>query len=346
MSTPGSAPRTPVSALGERGLIDRIRDRLPTPAAGVLVGIGDDAAVFEPERGALQILTTDALVEGIHFDRRFSSPADIGYKALAVNASDVAAMGGRPTHALVSLMLPDNLPVCDVDGLIDGLAELARVARVSVIGGNVTRSPGPLVVDVTLAGTVRRRRVLTRSGGRPGQALYVTGALGAGSAGLGWLQAHASDPSDVPDDAELAECVRRYRRPVPRGRVGGILGGTRAAAVCMDLSDGLGDAVRQVAERSGTGARLETARLPVAAGARRWFESRGLDPVVAAVSGGDDYELLFAVDGRRRGRLRTVLQQARGVPVTRIGELTADPGLYLVRPDGGTVDLPRGFAHF
>jgi thiamine-monophosphate kinase len=345
LSTPGSAQGPLVSDLGERGLIERIRARVPPPPGSLLVGIGDDAAVVEPARGALQVLTTDAFVEGVHFDRSFSSAADIGFKALAVNASDVAAMGGSPSLALLSLMLPERTPVADVDGILDGLLEMAALGGIALAGGNITRSPGPLIVDVALLGAVRRRRVLTRQGGRPGDGIYVSGTLGAGAAGLDWLRAHGRQPADVPDDAELAACVQRYRRPEPRVRLGGLLGRTRAASACMDLSDGLADAVRQVAAASRTGARIDAAQLPVAAGARRWFEARGADPVRAALSGGDDYELLFSVPARGRGRLRTVVGQARGVTITRIGELTADRGL-VVTLDGVAEDLPSGFSHF
>lgn len=345
MNTPGSARGPFVSDIGERGLIERIRSKVPPPPSSLLVAIGDDAAVFEPERGALQVLTTDALIEGVHFDRRFSTPSDIGYKALAVNASDIAAMGASPTLALLSLMLPESTPLADVDGILDGLLEMAAAAGIALVGGNIARSPGPLVVDVSLAGAVRRRRVLTRSAGRAGDAVYVSGTLGAGVAGLAWLRAHAQGPSDVPDDADLAGCVRRYRRPEPRVRLGALLGRTRAAATCMDLSDGLADAITQVARASGTGAVIDAARVPVAAGARRWFEQQGLDAATSALAGGDDYEMLFTVPARARGRLRTVLQQARGLAISRIGELTADPALSL-RRDGASTPIPSGFSHF
>lgn len=356
MSTPGSGAPTLVSELGERGVIERIRRRLPQPPPHLLVGVGDDAAVVEPERGELELLTTDALVEGIHFDRRFSSSADVGYKALAVNASDIAAMGGTPRLALLSLMLPEPFPLRDLDGLLDGLLAMAASGGIAVAGGNITRSPGPLIVDVTLTGSCRRRKVLMRAGGRPGDALYVTGTIGAGAAGLGWLRANTTTSTDAPEDGwppegfapgdeALAECVRRHQRPEARLRVGALLGRTRAASACMDLSDGLADAVAQVAEASGTGARIDAATLPIHEGARCWFQSRREDPISAAVAGGDDYELLFAASPRMRGRLRGVIREARGVPVTCIGALTAEPGIALVR-NGRPEPLPRGFVHF
>ena len=351
-STPASGPSTGLGAgpstqlgAGERALIDEIRARVGAPPPWLTVGIGDDAAVVKPERGALELLTTDAVVEGIHFDRRVSTPHDIGWKALAVNLSDIAAMGGTPRLALLSLGLPEGMPAADVHALLDGFLALANDARVTLAGGNITRSPGPLFVDVTVSGFARPRQVLTRGGARAGDALYVTGQIGAAAAGLSWVAgtAGAGHLSEGPDGIEA--CVQRHRRPEPRVRVGALLGRNRAASACMDLSDGLADGVRQIGEASGLGAIVDGDALPVPAAAREWFRRAGLDPTAAAAAGGDDYELLFTVPRRFRGRLATVIRQARGVAVTRIGEITADPHLVLVN-NGIREQLPQGFVHF
>jgi thiamine-monophosphate kinase len=355
LSSPGNLLDQRVSDVGERALIERIRTRVPPPPPGLLIGIGDDAAVAAPDRGALQVLTTDALIEGIHFDRRFSSPADIGYKALAVNVSDVASMGGTPRLALLSLMLPQDMALADLDAVLEGLLEVAAECGVALAGGNITRSPGPLVIDVTATGSVKPRKVLTRGGGRAGDALYVTGHIGAAAAGLGWLRARSDgknkeegsgwSPVARPEDPQLAECVARHCRPTPRVRIGALLGRNRAASACMDLSDGLADAVTQMASASGTGAKLDASALPVHPGAAAWFSTAGADPVAASLAGGDDYELLFAVSRRARGRLRTVARESRGVQITCIGELTAEPTVAISR--GSRVEpLPAGFTHF
>ena len=348
MTSRGSDPR-----LGERALIDYIRRRLPPPPPSLIIGPGDDAAVLAPSRGALQVLTTDGVVEGIHFDRRFSSLSDVGYKALAVNISDLAAMGATPEFALLSLFLPGETTAGDVDALLDGVLELAAAEKVAIAGGNISRSPGPLIVDVTATGHVRPRRILTRGGGRAGDALYVTGSIGAAEAGLGWLRAHdpadprARGPVDLATDGggDMTPCVRRHLRPEPRVRVGTLLGRNRAASACMDLSDGLSDAVRQVAEASGTGALIQAEALPIPPEAEDWFRRQGTDPVLSALSGGDDYELLFALPRKSMGRLRTVQSGARGLRLTRIGELTSGTDL-LVERDGRTEPLPPGFTHF
>lgn len=332
-------------------MIDHIRRRLPAPPPTLIVGPGDDAAVFEPERGAFQVLTTDAVVEGIHFDRRFSSPADIGYRSIAVNVSDIVAMGARPEYALLSFILPDGLPLVELDGLLDGVLEAAAVCRITIAGGNISRSPGPLIVDVTATGSVRPRKLLRRDGGTPGDAIYVTGMIGSAAAGLDWLKTfrlkpEGTAPADFPPaDDPLAACVRRYLRPEPRVRVGMLTGRNKAASACMDLSDGLADAVRQIAEASGTGAVIDAAALPIDPGAAAWFGERGIDAVQAALTGGDDYELLFTVPRKFRGRFRAVQAAARGLALTRIGELTAE-GAILIRREGAESELPRGYSHF
>ena len=150
----------------ERELIARIRALLPPSPAWMLVGIGDDAAVVEPERNRVEVLTVDAIVEGIHFDRAFVPPDAIGHRALAVNLSDLAAMGAAPRLALLSMALPTGLPLADFDAIADGFASLAALHRLHVVGGNLTRSPGPLMIDVTVMGTVKRRQALTRGGAR------------------------------------------------------------------------------------------------------------------------------------------------------------------------------------
>jgi len=338
------APSAPLSVadLGERALLDRLRARVPPSPAWLTLGIGDDAAVIEPVRNELAVATADTLVEGVHFDPRLASFADLGHKALAVNLSDLAAMGASPRAALLSLALPDALGVADFDALVEGFLAAAADAGVALAGGNLARSPGPLVVDVTALGSVRRRRVLTRSGGRPGDELYLSGAVGGATAALEWLTAAAAGDRDgEPPPAT----VERYRRPQARVRLGVVVGRSRSASACMDLSDGLADAVRQIAVASGTGARVEAGSVPVDPGARAWFERQGRRPLDAALAGGEDYELLFAVPRRRRRSFLAATRLARPVAVARIGTLTEAPGVALVE-GGREQPLPDGFAHF
>jgi thiamine-monophosphate kinase len=345
-STP-SQIRT-VSDLGERALIKRITARLAMPS-WVVVGPGDDAAVIKPERGALDVLTTDAQVEGVHFDQRFVPPDAIGHRALAVNLSDLAAMGAKPRAVLLSLMLPDALDVAIVDGVLDGLLALAAAHHVVVVGGNISRSPGPMMVDVTAIGAVRPRRLLTRAGARPGDGVYVTGTIGDASVGLQSLQrVREANPSGARGESEgLAPhaCQERYLRPEPRVRAGMLLGRNRAASACMDLSDGLADASRQMAEASQVGIALDASALPIGDEVRRWHEAQGTGVIDAAIGGGDDYELLFTVRSAHLGRLRDVRQRLGGLSITKIGVVTKDCQLS-IRTEAGQRQLPQGFDHF
>jgi thiamine-monophosphate kinase len=211
---------------------------------------------------------------------------------------------------------------------------------VTIAGGNVTASPGPFVITIAATGAVRPRRALLRAGARAGDDLYVSGAIGAAAAGLGLLR-----EGRAPADADDTECIARYRRPEPRVRLGLLLGRTRTATSCIDLSDGLADGVRQLACASAVGVALEAEAIPIAPGARRYFGERRLDPVTAAIAGGDDYELLFTVPPRRRRALASVMTLARGVPVTRIGSVTKERHVAL-RRDGRDEALPEGFRHF
>jgi thiamine-monophosphate kinase len=333
-----------VADLGEHALIQRITSRLAMPP-WVIVGPGDDAAVIVPERGTFDVLTTDAQVDGVHFDLRFVPPSAVGHRALAVNLSDLAAMGAQPRAALLSLVLPDALEAAALDQVIDGLLDIAASSRVTLVGGNITRSPGPLVIDVTASGSVRPRRILRRSGARPGDELFVTGTLGGAAIGLRSLQQAFADGRLLPDTRAVADPVARYLRPEPRVRAGLLLGRNRAATSCVDLSDGLGDGVRQLAAASRVGITIDADALPVSEGTRRWHERHGGDPLETALIGGDDYELLFTVGPRHRNRLKGVRGQLGDLPITRIGVVTKGRDL-LLRSAGGTRELPAGYEHF
>jgi thiamine-monophosphate kinase len=327
---------TSVADCGERALIARVRDRLAMPS-WVVIGPGDDAAVVEPVRGALEVWTTDAQVEGVHFDRRFVSPEDIGHRAMAVNLSDLAAMGARPRAALLSLALPATLELTAFDQILDGMLALGARFGVTLVGGNVTFSPGPLMLDVTAVGTVHPRRILTRARARAGDQVFVTGSLGDAAAGLAHLQAGRRDRAQPSES--------RYLRPEPRVRAGILLGSMRTPVSCVDLSDGLADGVRQLAEASGVGVSLDATAVPVTDALRTDAAALGRDALDLALTGGDDYELLFTVRSSAVGRLRGVRGQMDGLALTRIGVVTKSRDL-VVRDGASTRELPQGFEHF
>lgn len=347
-----------VSELGERALLARIQAKLSAtgrPSASLVVGIGDDAAVVASTRNAHTVITTDAQVEGVHFDRSLSAPTNIGYRALAVNLSDLAAMGAAPRWALLSLAMPDDALVADVEELTAGVAECAATYGAHVIGGNLTRTTGPLIVDITAIGETKPRRVLTRSGGRPGDALYVSGTIGAAAAGLEMLQSPRLKPGpslqEQVQDGEgpgfsPGNCIDRYFRPEPRVRLGVALANARAARAAMDLSDGLADAAEQLADASGCGVEIDAGTLPIEPAARQWWDAGGQDAVLKAMSGGDDYELMFAAPPSWSGRLRHARSRVAEPGVTRIGRLTKHRGWRVLLRDGKREPLPKGFQHF
>lgn len=336
------SPSQSIADLGEHGLIARLRARVPASPPWVTLGIGDDAAAIAPERGEQIVLTTDTLVEGVHFDSARTAMDAVGHKALAVNLSDLAAMGAAPRGVLLGLSLPETMAVPDFDALVGGFLALAARTKTPLVGGNITRSPGPIVVDVTAVGSARPRRLITRGGGRPGDAMYVTGRLGAAATGLAVLRAGARR-ADL--DADLADCLTRHERPEPRLRAGQIAGRSRSVTAGVDLSDGLADGLRQVAEASRTGVVVDAALVPVHDGARAWAARDGRDPLAVALSGGEDYELLFAVPRRRTRAFLAAAGRWGGLPVTKIGQLTKESGAWLER-DGRREPLPAGFVHF
>lgn len=339
-----------VSKLGEHALIERIRSRVPFQPKNVIVGIGDDAAVIDNERGQVPVVTTDAFVEGTHFARRFNSASDIGYKALAVNLSDLAAMGARPQHALLSLILPPVTTTQDVDDIVDAFLELASTYSVALIGGNVSATvssqPNVLVVDVTVIGAVKKRRILTRSCARPGDIIYVSGMIGTASAGLASLQATQDHTTtDHVNEFSITACQQHFRRPTPRIQLGLALGRNRAAHACIDLSDGFGDAVHQLASASEVGACIEADALPISTETHKWFTSQEKDPLFESIVGGEDYELVFTAPPSFRGRLAHVKRQMKPLAITPVGVITKERQVVL-RTKGTSAPLPSGFEHF
>jgi thiamine-monophosphate kinase len=332
---------TTVASVGERALIVRLRARLSPDPDHVRIGIGDDAAVLIPERGMQTVVTTDSLIEGVHFRRDWTEAAAIGHKALAVNLSDIAAMGATPRASLLSLGLPPALPLEDFDQLIDGYARLADATRTPLVGGNIAKSPGPLLIDVTVIGSVRPRRVLLRTGAREGDELFVTGTPGLSAAGLALL-ADGVDRDALTVDERV--CVDRHERPEPRLRIGRIVARTSAASAAMDLSDGLADAASTLAASAGLGVVLDASTIPIHPGVASVAARRGQSPLDLILGGGEDYELAFAVPARRRARFLAAARRA-DLPVTRVGRFERARGAWL-ETAGARSTLPAGFGHF
>lgn len=290
-----------------------------------MVGPGDDAAVLRPRPGEDLVATVDAVVEGVHFDASFG-PRDIGWKALAVNLSDLAAMGARPMHALVALALPPGASPRTATEIARGLGACARAYGTAIVGGNVTRA-GELSVTVTALGTVPAGRAVLRSGAQPGDLVAVTGTLGDAALGL---RAHAP-----------RALALRQRRPAPRLAAGRALAGLVRAAI--DVSDGLTQDLGHVCRASGVGARIGLADLPLSPAYRRMM--RGLrDPWAPALGGGEDYELVLALPPQALGRARAAAKRAR-TPLTVVGRFVRGRGVKVVGDLGESLPVPEGHDH-
>lgn len=314
-----------MSHIGEFELIGRISAATPTPEG--ITGIGDDCAVIPQKQGLDTLVTTDLLIEGRHFLLQDVSPHDLGWKSAAVNISDIAAMGGRPTSAFLSIALPEGLAESPGDNWIDafiaGFNELCGRFGVSLLGGDTSASDDKLFINVTLLGECPHGRALKRNTARPGDIIYVSGPLGDSGAGLRLILEGAP---------RVDYLIRKHYLPVPRVELGLQLAATPGVHAMMDISDGIGSDLRHILDASGTGATVEISRIPLSPELKEICTAHGWDPIELATCGGEDYELLFTA--------------APGTAVpegcTPIGAIEPEPGL---RWSGSTRDY-QGFTHF
>ena len=301
----------------------------------VVLGIGDDAAVWRPSRSNLSVITTDALIEDVHFARSFMSARDIGYRALAANLSDIAAMGARPVLATIALGVT---AACTENWIYDcyrGMAELAGPARCALAGGDITRAPAITIV-ITVVGEVRPSNLKRRSGARAGDVVAVSGPLGASRAGLGLLREFPLRA----DAAAHAEVVRAFRRPQPRLREGRWLAASTNVHALMDCSDGLSTDLARLTTASGRGATIE--RVPIHSGVEAIAALAGDEPRAYALDGGEDYELIAAIDARAFSYVAARFAGRFGRPLERVGTITSDAG---VRDGAGTPLIAAGWDH-
>ena len=311
---------------GEFDLIARIRARVAT-RADVVLGIGDDAALLAPPPGRQLVVTADTLNDGVHFPRG-TSPADIGWKALAVNLSDLASMGAEPAWCTLSLSLPQSDPAW-IEGFLDGFLALAGQHGIALVGGDTTR--GPLSISVTAMGLVEPGQALRRDGARVGDEVWVTGTLGDAAGGLALL------------DREPVPALRaRLDRPTPRVATGRALAGI--ATACVDVSDGLLADLGHVCARSHVAARIDVDALPASAALMEVIGEE--DRIALQASGGDDYELCFTAPADAGADIGAVSAQL-GLRITRIGRIVAGEGVHPVDAKSQPWSSPRrGYDHF
>ena len=337
------APETPVGKIGESGLLRHLESRIPL-GPGVVVGVGDDAAAVEV--GPLTLVTTDSLVENVHFRREWTPPRLLGRKALSANLSDIAAMLAVPRHATVSLCLPAELAFAFVDGLYDGLLERAAENGVNLIGGNVSRCDFGIVVDVTLLG--QAKRVVRRTGAVAGDLAVVTGTLGAAAEGLKLL----SQGARLDEDGNLAElgvwtdaaaaavtaCLRAQLDPRPPLVLARALSERDLVHAAIDLSDGLSGDLLEMCRASGVSAVVDSTAVPVDPYVTQLTRARGGDALALALHGGEDYQLLLAVPPSQLVELRE-LAGVWDLPITVIGHFQDGAVEVLLKSPGEVVQL-------
>lgn len=336
-----------VSDIGEFSLIDRIEEIITTGQADrsdIVVGIGDDVAVLDGYGDELLLATVDAQVEDVHFLRDIITPQQLGRRALAINLSDIAAMGGWPTHGLVSLALPAEMEVGWVEALYRGLREEGERYGLAVVGGNMARSLQHIFIDVCVLGRVPRNQLLLRSGARPGDRVLVTGQLGSSAAGLKL----ALDPDLAVADADRQLLLDRYLTPVPRLLEAAVIAPSERATAMIDVSDGLSSDIGHICDRSQVGVRLWAEYLPIASPARQVAELADKPAWQLALEESDDYELCFTAPPEAAEELAFAVEEETGTRVSALGEvLPMEEGRWLVLADGKEISLEaRGWQHF
>ena len=324
----------------ENRLVQLFRDRYGIKSPLVKKGIGDDAAVIRPlHEGEYLLVTTDMLLEGIDFRREWTTPRRLGFKSIAVNMSDLAAMGARPLFFTVSLAIPIGISERWILDFYDGLTEPGSSMGACLIGGDLSHSENGIMISITALGESLNRKVLYRSGGKAGDLLYVTGILGRSAAGLKLLQNGCIRPRS----RNMQEAMRAHQCPEPRCEAGLWLTQCGLVHCMMDVSDGLSTDLPRMCAASGVGADIRPADLPVFPESRWW----DCDPIELALHGGEDYELLFAVPSLK-GRLLEELYPSKFPKLTQIGRMTQDFGKIWIIESGKQHRrlLDRGYDHF
>lgn len=333
--------------IGEFGLIDLIQQILQKEGMSspeVKVGIGDDCACFRPHPGYGILVTCDCVVEGRHYLPEHITPLDLGRRTMALNISDIGAMGGRPLYALVSLGLKTDTLISDIEAIYRGFIAELKPFEASIIGGNLTMSEGPLFLDVTLIGEVKEGNMVQRSGARAGDAILITGYPGQAAVGL-QLLLNAGHAAEALHDHPL---VRAYNTPSHRALEGEAIAASGYATAMIDTSDGLPGDLGHICRESNVGAVLIREQLPISEDMRQAASQLGMNPYEMVLNNSDDYELLITCSPDHVGHICSAIAALSNVPVTEVGRITdTTEGIKLMLPDGTQQEIkPAGWDHF
>jgi thiamine-monophosphate kinase len=327
--------------LSELGIIAKIRRQSRTGSPELLVGIGDDCAVIKRAGGLLELVTTDTLVENVHFDRTWHSPELLGRKAAAVNLSDVAAMGGRPRYCLLSLALPSDFTEAWLEQFLAGFLACLTEQGTLLIGGDTVKSASGHIISVTVMGEAPEGQILLRSAARPGDLVMVSGMLGNAAAGLEICRRGLAAAR-----ADWRELVAAHLDPIPETALGRVLAASGLVNGMMDLSDGLATDLAHLCEESGVGAEIVELSLPISPDSRAAAASFGCDPIAWALSGGEDYRLLFTVPAADCEKLRELIHLELKREIFQVGVIVEGQGVVLLAGANRRDISYQGYDHF
>lgn len=330
-----------ISDLGEFGLIERFSKPFLDGISSGIIGIGDDCAVIPKGNDEALLVTTDLLLEDIHFLTKAISPEDLGYKCLAVSLSDIAAMGGLPQFAFLSLALPPNTDVAWVDSFFEGLHSLAQDHHISLLGGDTTSSKGAICINVGLLGSAPLSQIKLRSAAKPGDLVCVTGPLGDSAAGLKTI---LENPSL---DEDLAQLIHRHHRPTPRVAQGQWLSKFAEVHAMMDISDGVASDIQRILKSSNCGATLDIEKIPLSHSLHKSCLRLGWSASEFSFTGGEDYELLFTIDPQAFEKVNNLYIAQFSQPFYSIGRITNEKQVLKSFLNGDPIQLSeKGFDHF
>ena len=332
--------------LGEFGLIDRIKKKVHSTSEGIRLGIDDDAAAFVPTKGMIMLLTTDIFVEGIHFDPAYATPYQIGWKAMAANLSDIAAMGGIPRTAVVSLCLLDKTDVEWIEEMYEGMEKAIHRFGGHIVGGDTSASLTETVINISLTGEVENKQMTTRSGAKVGDVICVSGDLGGSVAGLKVLREKKKTGSEFKE--KWTHVLEKHLLPLPRIHEARVLVEETKVHSMIDISDGLASEIHHVCSLSGKGARIYTEEIPLHSQTKLAAQEFGTPPHHYALYGGEDYELLFTLSQKSAEEVLDIIEGETETKISAIGAIVeADHGITLVNENGDQEPLSfRGYNHF
>lgn len=331
-----------IEEIGEFEFIRSIQDDCQFSRQRLIKGIGDDCAVIGPYQDRVFLISTDLLVEGVHFILEKIRPEHLGEKVVVVNLSDIAAMGGEALHLFVSVAMPPSMRVETMHSIYRGIKAMGKRYGTNILGGDTSASPDRLMISVTVIGQAPEEEVLFRSGARAGDRIYVTGTLGDSAAGLKLIRGELAGPGP------LAGTLRdAHNRPMPLLEAGRIIARSQLASAMIDVSDGLLSDLRHICDASGVGAVLFQSALPLSEELKALGKMSGLDPFELALSGGEDYQLLITVPHKNVEKFQEIFRDGTPCRVHELGQITGEEGIKIISPNGIKEEVKvLGFDHF